>query len=167
MSAIGALLGRVGGGMFQQAWVVEDLAAAEEAMCTTLGCSDFVKFVMDETWDLRGNEVKCALSLGFARSANTQFELIQPLRGEGIHVEFLERHGSGTHHIGTLVDDLDASLAAAARDGLAPVMGGQFGKMRLAYLDTFDALGVYIELIEDPTGMLWATKPWRDHKERP
>ena len=50
---------------------------------------------------------------------------------------------------------------------LEPVMGGQFGRMRLAYLDTFDALGVYIELIEDPTGMLWATKPWRDHKEGP
>ena len=49
MSAIGSLLGRVGGGMFQQAWVVEDLAAAEDAMRTSLGCSDFVKFVMDES----------------------------------------------------------------------------------------------------------------------
>ena len=35
--------------------------AAEEAMRTTLGCSEFVKFEMDETWDLRGDEVTCAL----------------------------------------------------------------------------------------------------------
>ena len=167
MSDVGALLARVGGRIFQQAWVVEDLPAAEEAMRKTLGCREFVKFVMDETWDLRVEVVPCALSLGFARSGNMQIELMQPLSGYGIHVEFLERHGPGTHHLGTLVDDLDASIAAAARDGLAPVMAGQFGKVRLAYIDTFEALGLYIELIEDPTGMLWATKPWRDHKEGP
>ena len=96
-----------------------------------------------------------------------QIELMQPLRGEGIQAEFLERHGPGPHHLGTLVDDLDASIAAARRDGFEPVMAGQFAGVRLAFLDTFDALGLYIELIEDPAGMLWATKPWRDEPPHP
>ena len=170
MNGVGPVLARVGGGIFQQAWVVADLPAAEEAMRSTLGCGEFVKFEMDETWELRGAEVKSALSLGFARSGNVQIELMQPLRGEGIQAEFLERHGPGLHHLGTLVDDLDAAIAEARRDGFEPVMAGQFAGVRLAFLDTFDALGLYIELIEDPAGMLWATKPWRDeppHRSAP
>ena len=51
-------------------------------------------------------------------------------------------------------------------------MSADFGSLRLAFLDTVEALGLYIELLEDPDGMLWATKPWRDdrtgpHKEDP
>ena len=164
MSPLGSLLDRVSGGFFQQAWVVDDLPGAEAAMCAHLGCSEFVKFVMDETWLVRGEEVDGALSLGFARSGDMQIELIQPLEGAGIHFEFLERQGPGIHHFGTLVDDLDASVAAAERDGLVPVMSGQFAGVRLAYIDTFEELGAYVELIEDPNGLLWATKPWRDDR---
>ena len=161
-SDVGALLARVGSGIFQQAWVVNDLAAAEEAMRKALGCSDFTKFRMDEQWTLRGKPVSCALDLGFARSGNMQIELMQPLSGEGIHFEFLNDHGPGPHHVGVLVDDLDASLAAAAGDGFPTVMAGQFASVRLAFVDTLDVLGIYVELIEDPRGLLWATKPWRD-----
>jgi methylmalonyl-CoA/ethylmalonyl-CoA epimerase len=166
----GPLLGRVGAGMFQQAWVVEDLPTAKESMRTGLGCDEFVTFEIDETWDLRGDEVTCALALGFARSGNVQIELMQPLRGQGLQAEFLEQHGPGPHHVGTLVDDLDAAIAAARLDGFEPVMGGRFAGVRLAFLDTVDALGLYVELIEDPSGLLWATKPWRDarpHRSAP
>jgi methylmalonyl-CoA/ethylmalonyl-CoA epimerase len=41
-------------------------------------------------------------------------------------------------------------------------MSGRFGSLRLCYLDTFEALGVYLELIEDPDEILWTTCPWRD-----
>jgi catechol 2,3-dioxygenase-like lactoylglutathione lyase family enzyme len=162
---IGALLSRIGSGIFQQAWVVDDLDAAEAAMRTSLGCGEFTKFVMDEPWTLRGKPASCALSLGFARSGNMQIELMQPLSGEGVQVEFLKEHGPGPHHLGVLVDDLDAALAAAADDGFESPMAGQFATVRLAFLDTVDVLGMYIELIEDPRGLLWATMPWRD--ERP
>ena len=36
---IGGLLARIGSGLFQQAYVVADLEAAEQAMRATLGCS--------------------------------------------------------------------------------------------------------------------------------
>jgi methylmalonyl-CoA/ethylmalonyl-CoA epimerase len=34
--------------------------------------------------------------------------------------------------------------------------------VRISYLDTYDELGFYLELIEDPDGMFPAVKAWRD-----
>jgi catechol 2,3-dioxygenase-like lactoylglutathione lyase family enzyme len=162
VSAIGALLEEIGGGLFQQAYVVADLAAAQDAMRATLGCNDFVNLPADDLdYDLRGQRVSCALALGFARSGNMQIELLQPLRGQGLHVEFLAANGPGLHHLGFLVDDLDAVVALGAKSGFANVMGSQFGSLRFCYLDTWDALGLYVELVQDPDAMMMAIMPWR------
>jgi methylmalonyl-CoA/ethylmalonyl-CoA epimerase len=164
---LGALLGRFGPQLFQQAWVVSDVGQAQHAMRTALGCGEFLTMrTGDVDYQLRDRTVSCALSLAFARSGNVQIELVQPVRGDGIHVEFLARYGSGVHHLGTIVDDLDAAVAAAARDGFQGVMAGDFGAVRVCYLDTFEALGVYLELIEDPSGVMMATMPWRDDQSR-
>src|SRR3954452_8205770 len=111
------LLRELGARLFQQAWIVEDRSAAEAAMQGALGCSDFVDLEMDQEWTYRGRQVSCVLALGFARSANTQIELMQPLRGESFPVEFLKPHGSGPHHFGCLVADLEAPIAVADRSG--------------------------------------------------
>jgi len=57
----------------------------------------------------------------------------------------------------------DGGFWGAALGGdLAPkLMGGQFGSLRFCYLDTWDALGVYAELVEDPDEMMMALMPWR------
>jgi catechol 2,3-dioxygenase-like lactoylglutathione lyase family enzyme len=160
---VGGLLARIGDGLFQQAFVVADLPGAEHAMRQTLGCGEFVNLPADDLdYDLRGERVSCALALGFARSGNMQIELLQPVRGKGLHVEFLASHGPGAHHLGFLVDDIDAVVAFGAANGVANVMGGQFGTLRFCYLDTFDPLGVYVELVEDPDAILMAIMPWRD-----
>ena len=148
MTDIGAVLARVDGELFQNSWVVEDLAAAEAAMRTTLGCDEFVGFEMDPKWHVRGETISSPMTCGFARSGNMQIELMQPL-------------GAGPHHLGVRVDDLDAAVAVA---GVPAAMSADFGPLRLAFLDTIEALGLYIELLEDPDGMLWATKPWRDDR---
>jgi methylmalonyl-CoA/ethylmalonyl-CoA epimerase len=159
---IGALLERIGAGLFQQAYVVADLGAAQDAMRATLGCSDFVNLPADDLdYDLRGQRVSCALELGFARSGNMQIELLQPVRGQGLHVEFLAANGPGLHHLGFLVDDLDAVVALGAESGFPNVMGSQFGSLRFCYLDTWDALGLYVELVQDPDAMMMAIMPWR------
>ena len=159
---IGGLLARVGDGLFQQAFVVADLDRAQEAMRASLGCSDFVNLpASDLEYDLRGGRVSCALALGFARSGNVQIELIQPVRGAGLHVEFLASNGPGAHHLGFIVDDLDSVVALGAEGGFPQVMGGRFGSLRFCYLDTWDALGLYMELVEDPDAMLMAIMPWR------
>ena len=159
---VGELLGRVGDGLFQQAFVVDDLAAAERAMRSTLGCGEFVNLPpSDLDYELRGRPVSCAIALGFARSGNMQIELLQPVRGEGLHVEFLATNGPGAHHLGFLVDDLEAVVAFAGAAGFGRVMGSRFGSLRFCYLDTWDALGAYVELVEDPDEMMMALMPWR------
>ena len=48
--------------------------------------------------------------------------------------------------------------------GLATSSGkvsNQFGSLRFCYLDTWDALGLYVELVEDPDAMMMAIMPWR------
>ena len=162
MSEIGELLGVIGGGLFQQAFVVADLAPAETAMRSTLGCGEFVELpASDLDYELRGEQVSCALALGFARSGNMQIELLQPLRGQGLHVEFLASNGPGAHHLGFIVDDLDDVVELGREHGSPKVMGGQFGSLRFCYLDTWDALGLYVELVEDPDAMLMSIMPWR------
>ena len=106
---VAALLADIGDGLFQQAFVVADLDAAEDAMRTSLGCDEFVNLpASDLEYELRGRRVTCAIDLGFARSGNLQIELLRPVHGEGLHVEFLASNGPGLHHFGFLVDDLEA-----------------------------------------------------------
>ena len=40
-------------------------------------------------------------------------------------------------------------------------MGGEFGSLRFCSLDTWDALGAYVELVEDPEAMMMSIMPWR------
>lgn len=161
-----ALLGRVGEAVFQHSWVVRDLAAASACMPDLLGCSEFTTFEMDHAWTVRGRAATSRARVGLARAGDTQIELIEPIDGESVHAEFLERRGPGFHHLGSLVTDLGAATAAAADLGFVVLMSGQFGPSTLCYLDTFNAMGFYIELIEDPSRVLWAACPWRDEYPR-
>jgi hypothetical protein len=157
------LLARVGPGLFQQAYVVADLGAAMAAWDTALGTSRWATLPPAMLpYRYRGRDVECSLAIGFARSGDVQVELLQPVAGEGLHAEFLAARGPGAHHLGFLVDDLDAELAAAAGDGFDDVMSSQFGSLRFAYLDTLAPLGTYVELVEDPESMMAQLMPWRD-----
>ncbi len=159
---INDLLARVGDGLFQQAYVVADFDGARQAMRATLGCSDFVTLpATDIEYDFRGGRTTCAIEIGFARSGNVQIELLRPVRGVGLHSEFLESNGPGLHHLGFLVDDIDAEVAAANALGFERVQGATFGALRFCYLDTFAALGLFVELVEDPEAMMMSLMAWR------
>ena len=156
------LLARVGGGLFQQAFVVDDFEGAQQALRTTLGCNEFVTLpASDIEYDFRGGKTTCAIEIGFARSGNVQIELLRPVRGVGLHSEFLASNGPGAHHLGFLVDDIDAEVAAAHELGFERLQGATFGALRFCYLDTWDALGLYVELVEDPDAMMMSLMPWR------
>ncbi len=75
-----ALLARVGGGLFQQAFVVADFDGAQRSMRATLGCGEFVTLpATDIEYDFRGGRTTCAIEIGFARSGNVQVELLRPV----------------------------------------------------------------------------------------
>ena len=63
--------------------------------------------------------------------------------------------------LGREADDLDAVVALGASVGFATLMGSTFGNLRFCYLDTWDVLGQYVELVEDPDGMMMSLMPWR------
>ena len=133
----------IGDGLFQQAFVVADLERAPGSDATTLGCGEFVNLpASDLEYDLRGERVSCALALGFARSGNMQIELIQPVRGVGLHVEFLESNGPARITSGSSSTTSTQWSRSARSSGFPKVMGGQFGSLRFCYLDTWDTLGL-------------------------
>jgi hypothetical protein len=163
---LGGLLGRIGPSLFQTAWVVADLEAAKKAMQETLGCGEFAEFRMEQKWTLRGERVSGGLALAYGRTGNTQVELMQPLAGTTIQHEFFTERGSGPHHYGFLVTSLAESVEAARGFGFAEAMSGRFGSVKVSFLDTYAELGVYLELIEDPDDLYWATKAWRDSRDQ-
>lgn len=85
---------------------------------------------------------------------NMRIELIEPLEGDTVYTEFVEKHGYGVHHLGVLTDDMKKSLQHAEQCGISMTQDGAgFGPDddgHYAYLDTEDLIGTTIELIERP-----------------
>jgi methylmalonyl-CoA/ethylmalonyl-CoA epimerase len=85
------------------------------------------------------------------RMGSVQFELVQPISGESIQKEFLEKRGEGINHLGFFVKDLDAEVTKLAEKGFKPVSTGRFtGGGGFAYFDTNQVGGVFFEVIQWP-----------------
>ena len=153
------VVGSIAPGFFQEAYVVSDVDAAIEAW-KTLGVSKFMRLpAADLPYVYRGRNVECALELAFGRVGGVQIELMQPLRGEGVHVDTLARFGPHPNHLGFLVADVASTVSNATDAGLEVVQSGEFGTLKFAYLDTWDTLGLYLEVMEDPDDMLAGLMP--------
>jgi methylmalonyl-CoA/ethylmalonyl-CoA epimerase len=151
---VATVMGSIMPGFFQQAYVVADIDAAIEGW-TALGVNRFVRLpAADLPYVYRGRDVECALELAFGRVGNIQVELMQPLRGEGVHIDTLVEHGPHANHLGFLVHDVAEVTAAAENAGVGVVQSGEFGTLKFVYLDTWDTLGLYAEVMEDPDDML-------------
>jgi methylmalonyl-CoA/ethylmalonyl-CoA epimerase len=83
-----------------------------------------------------------------------QVELIQPLEGRSIYVDWLQTHGPGLHHLGFYIDDVEATTAQMEEAGLEMVQSGRGmgadGTGGYAYFDTTHVLGYYVEAIQVP-----------------
>ena len=84
---------------FQVAYVVRDLAAAETWFRDVLGVPSWFRmenlaFGADCSYRGRPSDFAVHLSVGYLRE--TQIELIEPIRGESLYTEFLERKGLHT-----------------------------------------------------------------------
>ena len=74
-------------------------------------------------------------------------ELVQPVSGESVQNEFLEKHGEGINHVGFYVDDLDEEIARMEKRGFKVVSGGKVGGVtRFAYMDMDKVGGVIFEM---------------------
>ena len=86
---------------------------------------------------------------------DSHMELLEPMSDDSPISKFLEKRGSGVHHVCVRVDDIDAALDAYKKEGVhlineTPVIGA--GGHRVAFIHPKAASGVLIELLEAKPG---------------
>jgi methylmalonyl-CoA/ethylmalonyl-CoA epimerase len=110
----------------------------------------------------RGRPADYQMRIALAWAGPQRIELIQMGQGETVYAEFVRKHGYGLHHLGVLVEDMEAALRQAEAAGLSVIMDGagfgQDGDGHYAYLDTEELLGTTIELIQRPKRRLTPDK---------
>jgi catechol 2,3-dioxygenase-like lactoylglutathione lyase family enzyme len=101
-----------------------------------------------------GKPAEYKMRVALSHIGSLRIELIEPLEGDTVYSEFVEKHGYGIHHLGVLTDNMAEALERAGRAGFEMTQDGAGfgpdGDGHYAYIDTEDAIGTTIELIERP-----------------
>ena len=131
----------------QLGYVYRDIKKQAKILEEKLGLPKFALLENKPTqYKYRGKETTVQTTIGFSRSLNVQIELIQLIQGECIFKEFIDSGKEGLHHFGVFVDDVDRIVEKYKRMGYEVVHEGlTAGVQKVAYIDTYDDLGVYIE----------------------
>ena len=145
-------------GVAQVALVVEDLDRTAEAYWHRFGIGPWHFYTYQKPFVARmtrnGAPAEYAMRVALANIGTTRIELIEQKAGDTVYAEFIRAHGYGVHHLGLVVDDLEAAVREAEAAGYRVTMDGTgFGLDRdggYAYLDTEDGLGTTFELIQRP-----------------
>ena len=99
---------------------------------------------------LRGQEANFSLRVAFAYIGNILLELVQPIQGQSIHHELLEKHGEGINYLGVTTEGLSFAQAIDkfAAMGCQVVMAGNLkNTYQFAYLDTEPFTKTTLELV--------------------
>lgn len=111
------------------------------------------KTVGDLTY--RGASSRNSVRLALAWSGTTFWEVVQPLEGESIYTEWLNRHGEGIQHVAQACNGMsfDDRIAEFERRGFGVTQSGKFnGAVRYAYIGSEESTGFAIELLDFPEG---------------
>lgn len=120
---------------------VENLENALKIYSETLG------FKLIKIMELPNEGMKIAI----LNSGNTELELIEPLREDTAVGKFLNKRGSGIHHICFSVPRFDAKIEDLEAKGLHPVApptAGVKGK-RVVFFSPKKTMGTLIEICEE------------------
>jgi methylmalonyl-CoA/ethylmalonyl-CoA epimerase len=143
------------GKVAQIGFVVRNLSESVKKYEETIGIGPFMifKFKPEKSF-VDGRESPIDLNIGIAQlTPELSIELIEVVSGETYHKKFLETHGEGIQHLGCVTDDYDGVLERALKLNIPVLMSAEtdvagLGHVRGAYLDTLDAVGTLIEVIE-------------------
>jgi 4-hydroxyphenylpyruvate dioxygenase-like putative hemolysin len=100
----------------------------------------------DQTY--RGKPGNFKMRIALASLDPVQFELIEPLEGDTIYDEFLEKKGEGLHHLGFDVDRIEDRITAMQKMGIEVLQSGKRPGVAFAYMDTEPLAGIIMEFIE-------------------
>ena len=139
-------------GCSQIAFVVKDIKAAQKFFNGHLGVPRFYLFEDMEIQDriYWGNKGNFRQHLALTYAGDVQIELVEPISGESIFDEFLEKKGEGMHHLGFIVDNYEKAVGDFAENGYPLIQSGCVGNepdVRFAFFDTEAAIGSIMEIL--------------------
>lgn len=145
-------------GVAQIAIVVEDLDKTVDNYIKYFGIGPWHFYTYGKPLVKRmtrnGKKAEYKMRIALSNFGPMRIELIQPLEGDTVYKEFVEKNGYGMHHLGILVDDMDEAIRRAEEGGFRMTQDGAgFGPDddgHYAYLDTEDTIGTTLELIARP-----------------
>ena len=135
--------------------VVRDIEAAMAHWTRFLGLDERPNTILtennkDNPTVHRGHPSNFKARLAFFTLENLQVELIEPLGDDPSHWrEFLETKGEGVHHIAFSVKGLgEQYFENYEANGMGVIQRGGWDGGEYGYMDTIEALGVTVELLE-------------------
>ena len=142
--------GRPTDGIFQTAFVMEDLDVAIEQFSARLNVGPWRIFrdVGPEGAVYRDEPAQATLHVAFGFAGHMTYELVQPLDDTpSVYRDVINDRGYGFHHFGYGTRNFDKAVAAMHAEGYQTVGSLELPDLRLAIFDTRDILPGMTELI--------------------
>jgi len=138
----------------QVAWVVNDIHAAEKFFQDVIGINNFVKLENLNAQELEGTYYgkpgNFVFHLYMAYSGDSLIELIQPISGQSIFQDYLDKNATaGIQHIAysISVDDLDKAVSEFTNKGYPVITSLNLPVAKVVFFDTSKEIGVVTEVI--------------------
>jgi methylmalonyl-CoA/ethylmalonyl-CoA epimerase len=138
----------------QVAWVVKDIAIAENLFKNLIGVSNFGSPVTIHAQEFEGtyygkpSEAEWLVSIVY--SGGSFIELIQPLSGQSIFQDYLEKNpGGGVQHIAYTMPfaELDGAISELTEKGYPVITSLIMPVAKIVFVDTYKDFGVVTELM--------------------
>jgi hypothetical protein len=138
----------------QVAWVVKNIHAAETFFRDVIGIGNFVKLENLRAQDLEGTyygqQADFQFHLYMAYSGESLVELIQPISGQSIFQDYLDKNPSGgVQHIayGIPVSELNKAISEMTDKGYHVITSLNLPVAKVVFFDTSKEIGVFTEII--------------------
>lgn len=136
----------------QVAFMVDDVEAAAMNWVRTTGIGPFLMVPHIELveYSYRGKRSSgLDFSVALAQSGGVQIELIQQhCDSPSAYRDTIAKGQQGFHHLAVYCEDYDADYRHYTDQGFASAVDGVFGDLRFSYINTSEAIGCMIELVE-------------------
>ena len=136
----------------QIAVVVKDIDKAIEAYSRIFGLSKPDVMLTDPTHahaTYRGVPTNAQAKLAFFHLGQVDLELIEPVVGDSVWQEVLDKKGEGVHHIAFQIKGTDGVTDFLDQNGIPTIQQGQYTGGMYTYVDSEPQLGVMLELLEN------------------
>lgn len=134
----------------QVAYIVDDVERSIRQWIQLTGVGPWMVFKNTTMRDeCRGVPTTVKMNVGLSYQAGMQIELIEVLsQTPSPYQDASGRPLIGMHHIAWHSRDIDADIASAKARGLSTAFAASNGAVRVAYMESAEAPGLLLELIE-------------------